>query len=172
MSSISRAAVQAALLTVLAGPALAHATLETKEAETGSYYKAVVRIGHGCEGSPTLKVRVRLPDGVTSVKPQPKSGWELATVKGKLATPITDSHGNPVTEGITEVDWSGRLLDEHYDEFVVRVKLPDRPGETLHFPIVQECEQGAHRWIEIPKPGQDADDLKEPAPAVKLLPKR
>lgn len=166
------AALATALASCLAGPALAHVTLETKEAPAGSYYKAVARVGHGCEGSPTLKVRIRMPDGVTNVKPQPKPGWELATVKGKLATPIKDSHGNSVTEGVIEVAWAGRLLDEHYDEFVVQVRLPDRPGETVYFPIVQECEQGAHRWIEIPKAGQGADDLKEPAPSVRLLPRK
>jgi uncharacterized protein YcnI len=175
MPSHRRVAARATLATILAtglaGPALAHATLEAGQAPAGSYYKAVARIGHGCDGSPTLKVRIRMPEGVTAVKPQPKAGWELATVKGKLATPVADSHGNTITEGVTEVAWTGRLLDEHYDEFVVRLKLPDRPGETVYFPIVQECEQGAHRWIEIPKPGQDPDALKEPAPGVRLQPK-
>jgi periplasmic copper chaperone A len=37
--------------------------------------------------------------------------------------------------------------------------------------VVQECETGVNRWIEIPADGKSAHDLKEPAPGVKLLPK-
>ena len=66
---------------------------------------------------------------------------------------------------------TGKLPDEHFDRFVLHMKLPDKPGATLHFPTVQECEKGVHRWIEIPGPGKSAADLKEPAPALKLGPK-
>jgi uncharacterized protein YcnI len=38
-------------------------------------------------------------------------------------------------------------------------------------PVVQECEKGIHRWIEIPAEGKSADDYKEPAPGIKLLPR-
>ena len=34
--------------------------------------------------------------------------------------------------------------------------------------MVQECEKGVHRWIEIPAEGQHADELPEPAPALLL----
>jgi uncharacterized protein YcnI len=36
--------------------------------------------------------------------------------------------------------------------------------------VVQECEKGVHRWIEIPAAGKTASDYKEPAPALKLVP--
>jgi uncharacterized protein YcnI len=50
--------------------------------------------------------------------------------------------------------------------------LPDgEPGTTIWFPIVQECEQGVNRWIEIPAEGKSADDYEEPAPGVTLTPK-
>ncbi|MGE0253814.1 MAG: YcnI family protein [Alphaproteobacteria bacterium] len=157
---------------IAASAANAHVTLEAPEAKADTYYKAVLRVGHGCDGSPTVKLRVRLPDGATAVRPQPKTGWEIAIVKEKLATPIRDGHGNLVTEAVVEVAWSGgRLLDEHYDEFAVRLKLPNRPGETIAFPTVQECEVGTHRWIEVPEGGKSAADYKEPAPLLRLLPK-
>jgi uncharacterized protein YcnI len=38
--------------------------------------------------------------------------------------------------------------------------------------VVQECETGVRRWIEIPPDGAVPAHLKEPAPGVKLLPKR
>ena len=42
----------------------------------------------------------------------------------------------------------------------------------LYFPVVQECEGAAARWIEIPAAGQDEDALENPAPGIKLLPKK
>jgi uncharacterized protein YcnI len=62
----------AVLATLIASPASAHITLERQEAAVGASYKAVFRVGHGCGTSPTLKVRVRIPDGVINIKPMPK----------------------------------------------------------------------------------------------------
>jgi uncharacterized protein YcnI len=162
---------QARATLAMTGAAMAHVTLETAEAPAGSYYKAVMRVGHGCEGSPMREMRVKVPDGMVSVKPMPKPGWKVSTVIGKLEAPY-ESHGKTITEGVTEIRWTGgKLLDEHYDEFVFRGQLPDRTGETLYVPIVQICEKGESRWIEIPAAGQKSDDLKEPAPAIRLTPK-
>jgi uncharacterized protein YcnI len=152
--------------------AQAHAVLERAEAPADSYFKVVIGIAHGCEGSPTLRVRIRIPEGVISVKPQPKAGWELSIRREKLPNPIDAGHGRTITDEVTEVTWSGRLLDENYDEFVMSVKLPDRPGDILHFATVQECEKGVHRWIEIPATGKSSRDYTEPAPALRLTPKR
>lgn len=159
-------------LCLLAPAALAHATLEVQEAPIKSTYKGVIRIGHGCDGAATLKVRVRIPEGVIAVKPMPKSDWTVETVEGPY-TRSYDNHGTPVSAGVQEIVWSGKLLDKHYDEFVFRGSLTDtlQPGTTLYFPIVQECEGGkAERWIEVPATGRTADDYKYPAPGVKLLP--
>ena len=159
------------ILAALSLPAAAHVTLETQQAVVGTYYKAVLRVGHGCEGTPTHTIRVRIPDGMLNVKPMPKTGWQLMTQMGKLAEPIDDGHGGKITEGVREVAWTGgKLLDAHYDEFIFRGQLP-KTGTLLHFPVVQECEKGVHRWIEIPAAGKSADDYKEPAPALKLLPR-
>lgn len=172
MKSLSLAALVAAFA---AGPAFAHVTLETQQAPVGSTYKAVLRVPHGCKGAATTKVRVRIPEGVIAVKPMPKPGWTLETAKGKYEKAY-DYYGTPTAEGVTEVSWSGgKLLDEHYDEFVLRAYLTAdlNPDTTLYVPIVQECEGGAvERWIEIPAAGKSADDYKFPAPGVKLMPKK
>jgi uncharacterized protein YcnI len=65
--------------------ALAHVTLEQKQAAVGTAYKAVLRVPHGCGGSPTTAIRVRLPEGVIDAKPMPKSGWTLKVIRGKYA---------------------------------------------------------------------------------------
>lgn len=163
-------ALGAALL--LATSANAHVTLEVQEATAGGFYKATLKVPHGCDGQPMVKMRVQVPDGVTNVKPQPKPGWKVATVKGKLNTPYDDGHGKMITEGIREVAWSnGRLPDDQYDEFAMQVRLPDAPNTTLYFLVVQECPKGVNRWIEIPETGKTSRDLKQPAPALRLKPK-
>jgi uncharacterized protein YcnI len=149
--------------------AFAHATLETKEAAIGGSYKAIVKIGHGCEGTATLKVRVQVPEGVISVKPMPKAGWTLETTTGAYAKPYK-YYRRELSEGVKEIVWTGKLLDEHYDEFVFASYLTDSltPGTTVYFPVTQECEKGAYRWVEIPAAGQDTHTLKSPAPGVRL----
>lgn len=159
---------------LLASPAFAHVGLEPKQATIGSSYKAVFAVPHGCAGSATTKIRVQIPEGVIAAKPMPKAGWEVEAVNGKYATEY-DFHGNKVSEGVKEVVWSGGKLPDHqYDEFVVSTFITDgmKPNTTLYFPVVQECEKGVSRWIDIPKEGEaHGHGSKSPAPGVKLLPK-
>src|SRR5262245_59617970 len=89
--------------------ALAHVALESQQAPVASTYKAVLRVPHGCEGAATLKLRVRIPEGVIAVKPMPKAGWTVETVKGKYARTY-DNFGTPVSEGVQEIVWTGKLL--------------------------------------------------------------
>jgi uncharacterized protein YcnI len=157
--------------------AQAHVTLENRQAAVGSYYKAVLGVPHGCAGSATTKIRVQIPEGVIGIKPMPKAGWKLETIKGNYATGY-DFHGTKVTEGVKEVVWSGgKLADDNYDEFVMATYLTDRlkANTTLYFPVVQECEQGVSRWIDIPAAGQGGHShdhgSKSPAPGLKLTPR-
>lgn len=156
----------------LGGEARAHASLETKQAVVGAPYKAVVRIGHGCEGKATTRIQVKIPEGIIAAKPMPKPGWTITTTKGKYARSYKFYHGSVLTEGLTEITWSGGPLpDDFYDEFMFSAFVADslQPGQTIHFPVVQTCEAGEHRWVEIPAPGQDAHALKGPAPALTLV---
>jgi uncharacterized protein YcnI len=173
MTYVRRAALAAALLCLATKGAFAHVTLETEKAPPNSTYKAVLRVGHGCEGKPTTAIRVKIPEGVFAVKPMPKPGWQLATTKGKYAKTY-DNYGTPLSEGVTEIAWTGgELPDEWYDEFVFRGRLADFAlGTIVYFPVVQECPDGAvHRWIEIPEPGKSPDDYEEPAPGVTIIEK-
>ncbi|GLK78693.1 YcnI family protein [Methylopila turkensis] len=168
--------VLGAALAAFATAASAHVTLETREAPVGASYKAVFKTPHGCKGAPTNVVRVKIPEGVIGVKPMPKPGWKLETVTGKYARAYPYYHGVTLTEGVTEVIWSGgELPDAFYDEFVLQGFLTkDLNTEApLYFPVVQECPGGAAaRWIEIPAAGASASELEAPAPALKLLPAR
>ena len=173
MSKIAFAAIACAVLS--ASQAAAHVTLERRQAPVGSYYKAVFAVPHGCAGSATVKLRVQIPEGVIGIKPMPKPGWTLETVKGKYATEY-EFHGSKLSEGIKEVVWSGgKLADDNFDEFIFSSFLTQslKPDTTLYFPVVQECEQGVSRWIDIPAAGQSGHghDSKTPAPGLKLTTK-
>jgi len=154
-----------------AAPVSAHVTLEGKQAAIGADYKAVFIVPHGCAGSPTIKLRVQIPAGVIATDAKPVDGWKLDTVKGEYAGAY-DMKGAKVSEGIKEVAWSGgKLPDKTRQDFVIETYLTDslKPGTTLYFPVVQECEQGVSRWIEIPPEGAThAHEGKWPAPSVKL----
>jgi uncharacterized protein YcnI len=169
---ITVASACGALAATATTAALAHVTLEQREAALGSTYKATFRVPHGCAGSPMTTLRVRIPEGFVNVKPMPKPGWTLEIVKGPYKTPIRLEHGE-LKEGAVEIVWrGGKLLDEHYDEFVMRGTLVKdlKPGTMLYFPAVQECEKGVERWIDIPADGKSADDYPSPAPGLKLVP--
>jgi uncharacterized protein YcnI len=168
-----RAFLLVASASVAAASATAHITLEQREAPVGTSYKAVLRVPHGCDGSPTTAIRVRIPEGIIEVKPMPKPGWKLDLVRGKYRDPYS-LRGARVSEGVTEVRWTGGNLPEaFYDEFVFTGAIADelKEGSTIYFPVVQECEKGVHRWIEIPS-SRSEGEAQEPAPGLKLLPKR
>jgi periplasmic copper chaperone A len=173
MSGIDHSLWLIALVALAASSASAHVTLENRQATVGTYYKAVFAVPHGCAGSATVKVRVQIPEGVIAAKPMPKPGWSVEAIKGKYAADY-DYHGAKLSEGVKEVVWSGgKLPDDNYDEFVVSTFLTSglKPNSMLYFPVVQECEQGVSRWIDIPAEGSTAHDSKSPAPGVKLMPK-
>ena len=170
---MSRSIIAAATLGLLACLPLAaeaHVTLEIQQAPPNSTYRAVFRVPHGCEGAPTIRVTVRLPEGVTEARPMPKAGWTLRTVP-RATAPAAAGHG--AAPPVAEVIWEGGSLDDaHYDEFIVRMRLPDRAGELLYIPVVQDCPDGKQAaWVEIPEPGRRVTDYRMPAPALRLAPR-
>jgi periplasmic copper chaperone A len=164
--------VSAALgLGLLASAAQAHAVLERKQASPGASYRGVVQIMHGCSGKPTTRVSVTIPEGLIGAKPMPKPGWTLATTRGAYAKTYTTHHGT-ASEGVTAITWSGGSLpDDEVDEFTFLAQVADtfEPGATVYVPVQQDCSEGGHSWTEVPKPGQDAHDLKAAAPAFRIV---
>jgi len=148
---LAAAACSAALLAV-AGPVSAHVDPNPTEAQAGSRLTVGFTVEHGCDGSPTVQLDMRLPEGVTDAVPEPVPGWDesIETVDGDT---IVTFAGGP-------------LADDVEGTFDVTITLPPTPDTTIVFPFVQRCEVGEIRWIGIPvEPG---DELDEPAPAMAL----
>ena len=163
----------AAAAVLISAGAQAHVTLEEPAAVANTSYKAVLRVTHGCEGSPTHTVRVQIPAGFLGTKPIPKPGWKLELQRAKLAEPY-DSHGRKIDETVSEVIWRAQspeafLADAHYDEFVLRGQTPAKPG-VIWFKVQQVCEKGDLNWAEVPSTGSSAKGLKAPAARLEVLP--
>ena len=135
---------------VVASPAFAHIDPDPTDAQAGSEVSVGFTVQHGCDGSPTVQLDMRLPDGVSAPAAEPPDGW-TGQVEGNVVT----------FEG-------GPLPDDQELTFRVRMTLPATPDTTIYFPFVQRCEVGEIRWIDTPSDGSGAE-LDEPAPAMQLF---
>lgn len=161
------------LLLAATGATHAHITLEQQEAPAGGAYKAVLRVGHGCEGSATRQLIVTLPPGLRGAKPQPKPGWTLSLRRAKLVQPY-ESHGRMIDEELSEVTWTAQneaaqLQDDWYDEFILRTQLPQQAG-PLWFKVRQVCVKSESDWSEQPASGSSTRGLKLPAALLQVTP--
>jgi uncharacterized protein YcnI len=146
------AAVVSAAVLAIGGVASAHIDPDPTEAQAGSRLTVGFTVEHGCEGSPTVQLDMRLPEGVTDPAAEPVDGWDgsIETVEGDV---IVTFAGGP-------------LADDVEGTFSVTMTLPPTPDTTIYFPFVQRCEVGEIRWIGVPtEPGEELD---EPAPAMAL----
>ena len=167
MHKLTPAALAAAFAIISSAPAMAHVSLQQAEAAPGTY-KAVLGIPHGCDGEPTVSVRVEIPEGFVDAKPMPKPGWDLEIERGDYARTYK-VHGEEFSSGALAVTWKGGSLpDDQYDEFTVRGTLAGvTQGERLFFKTIQTCSSGEQvAWVEEPQSGQDAHSLENPAPSV------
>lgn len=153
----------------LCGSAYAHVTANPDTGTAGKYFETKFRVSHGCEGSDTVAVSISLPKGTVTAKPQFKLGWTVKIKKSKLDKPVPAAHDKMADEQFDEITWrGGPLPDDQYDEFGLILKLPEKAGETLWLPVVQTCQKGENKWMEIPAEGQEWHSLKSPAPFVKI----
>lgn len=165
--------IAAALGLSLAAPlSFSHIVLGDPAALAGTSYRATLRVGHGCDGSPTTAIQVSIPPGFRGAKPMPKPGWTLAVKTAKLETPY-DDHGKPVTEDVAEITWTAAskdnwLPDAWYDEFVLRGGLPSQAG-PMWFKVVQRCDKGSNHWVEIPATGTSTKGIKAPAALLEII---
>jgi uncharacterized protein YcnI len=154
--------ILAALTAALLAPsAAAHVTLNPDAVPADSFSRFAIRVPTE-RGVPTVKLTVRIPEGLTFVSFQPKPGWKRTVQIVKLSKPVT-VEGETVTERVGTVTWSGgKIGPGEFDEFGLSAHVPNSPGRELIFPAVQTYSNGeVVRWIGDPS----AD---EPAPRVKL----
>ena len=138
---------------VWVGVATAHIDPTPTKALVGKTTTVAFTVEHGCDGSPTRTLAMRMPAGLTSARPVPKAGWRITVARAGAS--------------VRQVTWRGTLPASRESSFAIRLGMPNKPGKTLYFPIVQRCTKGVIRWIEIPRRGQP--EPEHPAPGVTLV---
>jgi uncharacterized protein YcnI len=158
------------VVAVAATPAAAHVTISPSDTAAGAYTVLTFSVGHGCEGSPTTALDIQIPEEILSVTPTLLPGWEVEKKMVQLDEPVEDAHGNSVTERVGRVVYTADqpLAEGYRAAMEVSLQLPDTPGETLTFPVIQRCVQGETGWTETPAEGQDPEVLERPAPTVTI----
>ncbi len=144
-----RKLIIAAAACLAATPALAHVVIAPGKAEAGSYFVGAFRVGHGCQGKATTKIRIEIDPYVRSAKPRPTPGWR---------------HTVEMKDGrVSAITWTGRLRDAEFQAFEVMMKLPNE-DMTLVFPTVQTCGKAQTRWTDL-EPSSST-----PAPRLVIVP--
>jgi hypothetical protein len=153
------------LASALPCAAAAHVVFSEPAAQAGGYYTGFLRVSHGCGDSPTVSLRVAIPEGVVSAKPQPKPGWTLKIDTLPLAKPIAGEGGSQITQRVSAITWTGRLPIDEFDQFGLSLKLANAPG-PLYFPTIQRCDKAENDWTMIPDSPEHWHALERPAPML------
>ncbi len=154
-----------------AGTASAHISPDKTEVPAGGYTDVQLLVPHGCDGSPTTKIEVKVPELLVTASPYVNPGWAVEVSKETLDEPVDDGHGGEYTERDATITWTAEdgnaLLDGYRTNFGIGFQAPDAEGETLYFPVIQTCEDGSSDWItEWDGTGEEPE---KPAPAVTIV---
>lgn len=129
-----------------AAPASAHVSLVSAVPVGDGTTDLTFEFDHGCDvGVGTTGLDLTAAAGVTYLEADAPDGWSAAL--------------SP-----TSVRWDGPVVpDGDRAEFTVRAEVVGAPGDTVHLPVVQRCEQdAAYAWV-------DTDPASEtPAPSLVL----
>ncbi|QRN95979.1 YcnI family protein [Archangium violaceum] len=164
----------AVAVVLLCQAAHAHISVVSGPAFAGKSQELTFKVGHGCNGADTYRVEIRIPEGVTSVRP-------LDSVFGK-AVVAKDAAGK-----VTSVTWTKAAADvlpgdTQLYKFTLSASLPNVPFTPLFFPTIQSCRaadgtESTTEWVGTTTEhnhGEDAGTTPtaEPAPSVFLYPAR
>lgn len=147
---VTLSGLAAAVLVVLGSTsAAAHVTVTPSTTAAGATAELTVEIPHGCVGSATTAISVRIPDGVSDVTASGTDRWAVE----QSADALTWATEDP-------------LPDAETDAVQLSLRLPDDAGAELVFPVIQQCEEGEVAWTEVAEHGEGHDELDRPAPVV------
>jgi hypothetical protein len=134
-SHLSRAAIAAFTVLATAGVARAHVSLASGPAQANKSQLITFGVGHGCDGHDTVKVRVDIPAGVTSVR-------ALRSDFGK-PTVIRDTNNVVIAVEWTKPDVELLAGDDAYYQLTIRARVPDAAFTQLQFNVHQTCRDDA-----------------------------
>jgi periplasmic copper chaperone A len=128
---------------VTVGTAQAHIGPKPSVVTPGAKTEVSFTVGHGCGASPTTKLQIKIPDGVTVSVPRGPATM-VSSIAGKVVTFDGEAGGKTQKVFLT-------------------VQFPKTRG-VLTFPIVQTCKTGKASWIDVPNAANPKP--KYPAPQI------
>lgn len=142
------AAAWAALIAALlagAAPASAHVTATATDISDEGVATVNFSFSHGCDGQPTIALRVQIPEGVSDVAPQPAEGFTTQT-------------------GAPEFAWvGGSIPDGQRATFTATMRVWGDEGHTIWLKTVQACPTAEEAWVEEQAPGQAEPEFVSPS---------
>jgi hypothetical protein len=138
--AVIAAVIGAGALLVTAIPAGAHVAPDPSSVKPGKTVTVGFTPEHGCDGSPIISMRFRVPRGVKDATAEPKDGWQT-TATGRTIT--FSGSSMPSTET---------------SAFAISFTAPNTK-RVLSWKVIETCEVGVERWIQRP-------DGNFPAPLV------
>lgn len=109
----------------------AHVEISSGVAFANKSQKITFSIGHGCEGADTIKLRIDIPAGVSSVR----------AMTSDFAKPVVIKDGaNIVALEWTKSDADFQLEDIQYYEITLRARVADVPFTTIAWKATQTCK--------------------------------
>ena len=139
----------------------AHNYLRETQAPAGYVADVVMRVPHGCKGSPVNNVRIKMPEGVYRVTTAHRDDWEVTVKMRELDPPLPGDGGQMITETVDEIMWSNPktlLPPDRIGEFMFRAKLPDEVGRILFFRTLNSCVEGDDNYVDLPEDELRLDD--------------
>ena len=149
--------------------AQAHVGLTPTSTAAGSTSVLTFSFTHGCDGSPTTRMTIEIPENVTVAYPTLNPNWTIESVPAVLDEPSVDASGNTVSERTGQIIYTATspIPDGVRDTLEVQVRLPeDAAGETITFPVLQSCEQGENNWNVVTEEGEEEPEFAAPFIAV------
>ena len=150
----------AVVLFAWTGTSHAHNGIEPKEARAGYATSMELSVHHGCKGSPVVGLRLKVPDGVVDAKAAFDPNWAIEYKYRDLEEPFTN-HGMQITRVVDEIIWKDpvKVLPANgWYPFRIRMTVPDRPNEVLHFRNITVCEAGTEAYVDLPEQALSVDD--------------
>ncbi|WP_110927937.1 YcnI family copper-binding membrane protein [Bacillus massiliglaciei] len=127
-------------ITLFAGAASAHVTVQPQETEQGKYEVFTVRVPSENEKLPTTKVEVKFPYEVNITRFEPKAGWTYEVKKDE-------------TDKITSVTWTAEdegLSPTEFGQFNMQGKVDDEAKEIVWKAYQTYKDGSVVEWVGAP----------------------
>ena len=170
--TVAVATMAAVGLTLGAGIASAHVTVNPGSVVAGSYSKITFRVPNESAKASTVKVSVQFPmdHPFASVSVKKEPGWTAAVTTSKLAKPLSDDDNASITQAVSSVTWTadadGAIALGQFAEFDLSVgPVPD--VASLALAATQTYSDGTVvQWNE-PTPAS-GEEPEHPAPVLTI----